>query len=266
MNDMIVDINAWSLAATYLLLIFPLAVVLHLRIPILKDIGLSILRMTLQLLFVGFYLQFVFELNHPLLTMGWLLTMITVADASILRGCGLNIRQFAWPLFLALFIGTAIPLFFMVGPLLNCWKCFDARYVIPLSGMIMGNCLRSNIIGMNNFYQAIVKDEKAYHQKLAQGARLHEALRPFFRNAVQASLMPTVANMATIGLVSLPGMMTGVILGGADPSTAIRYQIAIMIAIFSGTAIAIFLSLRLTVGRSFDAYGILDRRVFRRRS
>jgi putative ABC transport system permease protein len=69
--------------------------------------------------------------------------------------------------------------------------------------------------------------------------------------------------MATIGLVSLPGMMTGVILGGADPMTAIKYQIAIMIAIFSGTAITVALAIWLTMKSSFTAYGVLDYQIFK---
>jgi len=75
--------------------------------------------------------------------------------------------------------------------------------------------------------------------------------------------MPTVATMSTIGLVSLPGMMTGVIMGGADPMTAIKYQIAIMIAIFSGTAITVVLAILMTIKGSFTPFGILDRHAFK---
>ena len=68
--------------------------------------------------------------------------------------------------------------------------------------------------------------------------------------------------MATIGLVSLPGMMTGVILGGANPMTAIKYQIAIMIAIFSGTAITVWLAISLSIKATFTHYGMLDKGIF----
>jgi putative ABC transport system permease protein len=68
--------------------------------------------------------------------------------------------------------------------------------------------------------------------------------------------------MATLGLVSLPGMMTGIILAGADPVTAVKYQIAIMIAIFSGTAITVPLVIWLTMKSSFNGFGMLDRSVF----
>ena len=90
-----------------------------------------------------------------------------------------------------------------------------------------------------------------------------EATLPFLRDAFQSALAPTVATIATIGLVSLPGMMTGVILGGANPMTAIKYQIAIMLAILSGTAITVFLAIRMTMKNSFTPYGMLDRRIFK---
>ncbi len=259
----IVDISFLSLAVGYGLLIFPLSILLWYRIPIVGDTLWAIVRMTVQLLFVGLYLQVVFSLNNFWLNGAWLLIMIGVADTSITRGCGLRLGRFAGPLFLALLLGTAVPLFFFVGPILARPHLLDAQYAIPIGGMILGNCLRADIIGVSNFYRSVRKSEKAFLQALAQGARFSEATRPFLRDAVQAALAPTVATMATIGLVSLPGMMTGVILGGADPMTAIKYQIAIMIAIFSGTAITVALAIWLTMKSSFTAYGVLDCQIFK---
>lgn len=258
----IVDIHPLGLAAGYLLLLFPLGILLFQKVPLLKDTGIAVVRMTVQLLFVGFYLQVVFRLNNPWLNVAWLVVMITVADASILRGCRLRVRRFGLPLFAALLAGTAIPVLVFVGPILGRPMWLDAQYVIPIGGMILGNCLRADIIGVRSFYEAMGSSEKAYHHSLAQGARLHEALHPYFRDAIQSALLPTVASMTTIGLVSLPGMMTGVILAGADPFVAIKYQIGIMIAIFSGTAITVFLAIRLTIPGSFNGYGLLDRGIF----
>jgi len=259
----IVDISFLSLALGYGLLIFPLSILLWYRIPIVGDTLWAIVRMAVQLLFVGLYLQVGFSLNNFWLNGAWLLIMIGVADTSIIRGCGLRLGRFAGPLFLALLLGTAVPLFFFVGPILARPHLLDAQYAIPIGGMILGNCLRADIIGVSNLYRSVRKGEKAFLQALAQGARFSEATRPFLRDAVQAALAPTVATMATIRLVSLPGMMTGVILGGADPITAIKYQIAIMIAIFSGTVITIALAIWLTMKSSFTAYGVLDYQIFK---
>ncbi len=262
MND-IVNIGVWHLAAAYLLLAFPFAIMLWYRVPMIGETVVSLVRMTLQLIFVGLYLQVVFKLNNLWLSGAWLLIMITVADVSIVRSCSLKLARIAMPVFGALVAGTAIPLLLFVGLILQRDNLLDAQYAIPIGGMILGNCLRADIVGVRTFYENIRTGEKAFLQSLAQGALLHEATRPHVRKACRAALAPTVATMTTIGLVSLPGMMTGVILGGASPAIAIKYQIAIMISIFSGTSITLALGLWLTSKTSFTPPGPLDRTIFR---
>jgi len=259
----IVEIGLWQLAAAYLLLAFPLAIMLWYRIPMIGETAIALVRMTVQLIFVGLYLQVIFELNILWLSAAWLLVMVTVADVSIVRSCSLRLRPIALPLLAALAAGTAIPLLLFVGLILRRPNLMDAQYAIPIGGMILGNCLRADIVGIRTFYDGIRTGEKAFLQSLAQGALLHEATRPYLRKACQAALAPTVATMTTIGLVALPGMMTGAILGGAGPVTAIKYQIAIMISIFSGTTITLALGIYLTTKRSFTPYGPLDRSIFR---
>jgi len=258
----IVDIKMVRLAAYYGLLILPFGIMLWLRVPIIGKTILAIIRMTAQLLFVGLYLQVVFRLNNAWLNLLWLAVMVIVADISIARGCGLKPVKFILPLFGAVSLGAALPLALFVGPLLKRPDLLDARYIIPIGGMILGNCLRADIIGIKTFYEGIRKDEKRYLFSLSQGAGQNEATLPYLRDACAAALLPTVATIATIGLVALPGMMTGVILGGANPMTAIKYQIGIMIAIFSGTTITVVLAILMTAHRGFDPYGLLDPRIF----
>jgi putative ABC transport system permease protein len=258
-----VDIPITGLLAAYLLLLVPLGVIAWQRVPLMGKVLVAALRMTIQLLFVGLYLQVVFKLDSPWLNILWVLVMISVADVSIIRGCGLRVRTFAAPLGPALLLGTALPMLWFVGGVLRRPNLLEAQYVIPVGGMILGNCLRANIVGIRDFYQAIRRDEKAFRLVLAQGATLHEAVRPYLGNAFQAAVSPTIATMMAIGLVSLPGMMTGVILGGNDPMVAIKYQIGIMIAIFTGTAVTMPAAVLLTLRRSFSSYGNLDPRIFR---
>lgn len=254
-----VDISFGRLAAGYLLLLIPLAILLHQRVPIVRETGMAIVRMTVQLLLVGFYLQVVFQWNHPGVNLAWLVVMVLVADGSIVRGCGLRARTFAVPVFFAVLVGTLIPLLFFIGVILNHSNLLEAQFLIPIGGMVLGNCLRADIVGLRDFYDSVIRHEKAYHQSLAEGAQRSEALHPYLRDAIRSALLPTVATIATVGLVFLPGMMTGVILGGADPMTAIKVQIAIMIIIFSGTALTVYLALLWSIRGSFNGYGLLDR-------
>lgn len=249
------------LAAIGMLLI-PLGMMAHQRIPLIRQALVAVLRMTVQLLLVGLYLQWVFELDRWWITLPWLLVMVSAATVSTLRGSGLRARLLIMAAAPALLLGTAIPLFWFIGLVLRNPNVLEARYAIPVAGMILGNCLRANIVGIRDFYQQIRKDRKAYLLTLAQGATLCEAVCPYLRHSFQAAVAPTIATMMTIGVVSLPGMMTGVILGGADPVVAIRYQIGIMLAIFTGTTITVPMAIYFSLRRCFDGYGLLHDDVF----
>jgi putative ABC transport system permease protein len=126
-----------------------------------------------------------------------------------------------------------------------------------------GETQRADIIGIRTFYQSIRTGQKAYELALSQGATIAEAVRPYLRESIYQALTPTVATMANVGIVSLPGMMTGVIIGGNDPLTAIGYQIAIMLSIFTGTAITVFLAILLSARSAFSPYGILKQAIFK---
>ncbi|HOC26395.1 MAG TPA: ABC transporter permease, partial [bacterium] len=180
------EIGYGGLAAAHLLLLIPLAAMLWLRIPLVGQTLVSVVRMTVQLLLVGFYLQFLFRLGDWRLTALWLLIMIGVADLSILRGSRLCVRCFAGPLFLSLAAGTALPLFFFLGALLRLPDWMAPQYVVPIAGMILGNCLRADIIGIRTFYDAIRKSNRDYLRRLASGAGRAEAIRPYLRDACTA--------------------------------------------------------------------------------
>ena len=152
----IIDIGAVNLAFGYVLLIIPLAVIIWLKIPIVTETVVSIVRMTIQLLFVGFYLQVIFDLNNPWLNAARVLIMIIVADVSIARGAGVRISHFAVPLFVSLLAGMILPLLFFVGPIMLVPNLMDAQYIIPIGGMILGNCLRADIIGLSTFYLSLI--------------------------------------------------------------------------------------------------------------
>lgn len=263
MNGAAPEISGLGLAAAYLLLAAPLGAMLWLKAPLWKATLTGVTRMTFQLLFVGFYLEGVFRVNHPALTLLWLAAMILVADGAILRGCRLRWRRVGGAVGTALLLGTLGPLLFLLAVVLGNPPRLDARLAIPLGGMILGNCMRADIVGVRTFFGELRAHERLYLLDLADGASREEALNPFMRKAFETAIAPTLANMATIGLVSLPGMMTGVILGGAAPLTAILYQIVIMLAIYAGTAIAIPCAMHLAARRAFTPAGVLDPAVFR---
>ncbi len=246
------------------ILVFPVLIFRHLRLRLTKDLIISMLRMGVQLGLVAVYLEYIFKLDMLALNVAWVLVMIVVATGSILRQSGLSWRKCLW---------TILPAHLLTSLLILCGFLFvfdfgaisSARYLIPLMGMVLGNILRSNVVALDRFFSELRANEETYIQYLTLGASEAEAVRPFLRNALRAAVGPQLGTVATMGIVSLPGMMTGQILGGSSPAVAIAYQIMIMIAIFTAATVSAFLAVHFSRSVAFDACGRLDASVFLKR-
>lgn len=263
MNSQFNDIGWGALLLYYTMLLIPLAIFYNLRLGLTRSLIWSVLRMTVQLFLVGLYLEFLFSTNSLWLNLMWLFVMLTAANFKILGDGGIGLRRFVLPCMGALCLTTLTVSGLMILSLIQPDPWYDARYLIPIVGMILGNCLRGNILSVQHFYMGITKDVDVYRQRLSLGATRFEALRPWMAAAMSNACRQHLAGMATIGIVSLPGMMTGQILGGATPMAAIKYQLAIMIAIFVSLSLGAYLNLWLTIPRAFDRMGNLQEDVQR---
>lgn len=256
------DISLSRMALLYGLCLLPWSLLWLIGTQLSRDIATGIVRMTLQLGLVGFYIKTLFTLNNPWLNAAWILVMLIVADFSILRRAGLKTRYLVVSCFTAVAVSILLSTAYLVVLVIQPTHFYDARYIVPLAGMILGNCMQGNVIALERFFSAVRKNQNEYTTYLLLGASRWEALLPYFRQAVKAAINPSIANMATMGLVSLPGMMTGQILGGSDPWVAVKYQIAIMICIFTSSTLATILNLKLSLPIAFNEYDMLNERLF----
>lgn len=259
------DIALPQMALLYALCLMPWLLLWLIGLRLSRDIGIGILRMTIQLSLIGIYLKTLFDLNEPWLNGLWIFIMLLVADLTILRRAGIKARYFALATFTAVGSSILFATAYLVALVIQPEHFYDARYVVPLAGMILGNCLQGNVIALERFYSALRKNENEYTTYLMLGATRWEAVRPYFREAVKAAINPTIAGMATMGLVSLPGMMTGQILGGSEPWLAVKYQIAIMICIFFSSTVASVLNLKFSLNIAFNEFDVLKEEIFERR-
>lgn len=263
MNEPTATIGFWAMIFALLLVVPPLFIAWRLGLGQGQRILISTARMGVQLAFVGFYLHYIFELNHPLVNYVYLLLMTVVASFSAIKSCNLQWRIF----FVHFFLASALPMsaivFYFDWLIIDLNNLFDARYLIPIGGMLLGNTLRTNVIGVDRFFSSLQNSRETYQAMLAFGAAKSQALKPFYRDAVKAAINPMLATMATVGLVSLPGMMTGQILGGSLPVTAIKYQVAIMVAIFCNNALTVLLALRFVSPIAFDGFDNLRKDIFK---
>jgi len=257
-----VDLSFWSLLWMYALMLIPLGIFFYLQLGIIRDTIYSLLRMTVQLLLVGLYLKYIFQLNNFAFNALWVFVMLIAANLSVLGKSGLKRKLFFWRSFTGIAISTLLSSGWFILASIRPDPFYDARYLIPIAGMVLGNCQRSNVLSLERFYSGIRRNENEFMTFLMLGASLKEAVRPYLRDAMKASVNPSIATMATMGIVSLPGMMTGQILGGAMPMEAIKYQIGIMICIFASMVVAAFSNILLSLPVAFDDHQRLRQDIF----
>lgn len=251
------EISYFSILSLFILIIPIIIINIKLNIKINKKIFYAIGRMAIQLSLVGLFLQYIFKINNNFINLFYIVIMIVVASLSSIKSCNFNKKKFIIPLFLAFLIPNLVVLLFFNTFVIRSSYSFNAKFIIPIGGMLLGNTLSGNIICINNFYNLIRQNKNEYFYSLSLSGNKIESLTHYFKNALLASINPTIASIETIGLVSLPGMMTGQILGGTIPITAIKYQIAIMIAILIARYFSAWLSILFTSIIAFDEYDIL---------
>jgi putative ABC transport system permease protein len=260
----IIDIQLIDLALGFLILIIPIFLFLYYRVGVVKDTLISILRMILQLMLVAAYLEWIFDRNSAWINTFWVLIMISVGVLTTIKRVGLHWKHFVLPFFIAGLTSVVIIDTFFLGLVIKLDYVFDARYFIPITGMILGNSINHNVVGLSTYFNALFEKSELYYFLLTNTGNDKLTKRPFIADAIKQGMNPLIATMSVIGLISLPGMMTGQILGGSSPIIAIKYQIMIMLAIFAGCTINLVMSIFISNAFVFDAYGRFRESVLKR--
>lgn len=251
------DISWLDLFLGFSLLIIPFAILWYYKTGLLKNAVIAVVRMTVQLFLVGLYLGWLFELNSIWVNIGWVFVMVLINAFTISDRSELKFRTFALPVTAGTLVSLLIVDSFFLGLTVRLENIFDARYFVAITGMIMGNTIERNIIALNSFYKSVARDRLRYNFALACGATKNEATKPFIREAMRKSFNPQLASMSIMGIIALPGIMTGQILGGSSPQIAVKYQIMLILMIFVASVITVAVSIHIANYFVFDKYGNL---------
>lgn len=204
----------------------------------------SIARMLLQLMLVGYALLWVFQQASP-----FFVSLIVVVMMLAASWLALNVvRQRHWQLYscavLSIFLGGGLVLLFVTQGVLRIDPWYDPRYLIPLGGMIFSSSMTAISLALERYVSELKHGDKAMGKddKDKTSAAIDESLRrkKAKHTALNAAMIPVINSMLAVGVVSLPGMMTGQILSGVEPYIAARYQILVMTMVFSATGFTVF--------------------------
>jgi len=231
------DISHAALLITGVFLLFPLWVSHRHQLGIAKEIALSSLRGAVQLVLIGYVIGYIFSIESWLLLALFILAMIVIAGlTSARRG-----KQYAhaFPIACAAILAAeAVSLavwltFFIIEP--------KAQYVLPMSGMIIGSSMTVASLTFERMLSEFQLTKPLILAKLALGASPRQACQELMENTIKAALIPNIESMKSLGLIHLPGMMTGAIIAGASPLIAVKYQLVILLTAMSTAAITAIL-------------------------
>lgn len=211
------------------------SVAFHLKLE--RDLLWGTVRTFAQLFMVGYALKYVFLINHPAPILGIYIWMIFWAARAVRS----RVNDKKIPIFIPTFITMALSYVLITSVvtsvIIRVEPWYEPRYFIPLGGMIIGNSMNAVSITLDRMLSDIKSFRQEIELSFCLGATYQEATTDILRNAIKAGMIPSINALMTVGLVSLPGMMTGQILAGSPPLTAVKYQIVVMLMLAASTAI-----------------------------
>ena len=253
MTQPIIEIGPLQLALCLVFVLLAGLTSFSYRLGLEKDLLVGTVRTFVQLFLMGFVLKFVFAVN-----VGWLVLLIfaTMAAAAVhtIRG---RVKErsipFVVPTFISMILTYSLVSMLVTGVIVGAKPWWTPQYFIPLAGMIVGNSMTAIAICLERLFSDLKSRHAEVEMRLGLGADYREASQDILRGAIMAGMIPSINSLMSVGLVSLPGMMTGQILSGTDPLIAIRYQIVVMLMLVASTSMGALIVTNLVRKRCFSA-------------
>ncbi|OCA83716.1 ABC transporter permease [Pseudobacillus wudalianchiensis] len=215
-----------------------------------KDIVIATVRSSIQLLIIGYVLTFIFSADNPFFMVLMILLMILAAAQNIVKKKH-QIPGLMWRVIVTLLTIEAVTMLFLMG--LNIIPPAP-RYVITFSGMIIGSSMVIANLFLNRLRAEVRNRKEEIAVILSLGGTAGQAMAAILKDVIRASMIPTIESTKTMGLVQLPGMMTGQIIGGADPAEAVRFQLVIVFSLLAAAALTSIILSRLVYPALFNEY------------
>ncbi|REH96159.1 iron export ABC transporter permease subunit FetB [Staphylococcus felis] len=238
-----------SLLLTSLLLLIPILISFKERLHIAKDLMIAAVRAVIQLVIIGYLLEFVFRLEEV-----WIVLILIVV---IMINAALNTRRRASPVmnhvFLISFAGIATgAVLSLGGVLLTGAISFKPNEIIPIAGMVGSNDMIAINLSYQNLNRIFTKETDSIESKLSLGATPSLAAKDAIRESIKVAIVPTIDSVKTYGLVSIPGMMTGLIIAGVPPLQAIKFQLMVVFIHTTATIISALVATYLSYKQFFN--------------
>jgi len=232
-----VQISIPSLALSLIFVVVSLVITFGMKLRMWKEILLATVRTILQLLLAGVVLVFIFRWNIWYVTVMLLVVMIVIAAFESMRKQRHKSVGMFFMIALGLVAASAFSLVIILAFVVKAKPWYEPQYLVSMGGMVIGNSMSAAALVLNRMWGDLKLRQKEVEAYLALGASPYQAAGASIREAVKMALIPTINAMMVVGVVKLPGIMTGQIMAGQPPASAIRYQIVVMFLILGAATI-----------------------------
>ncbi len=244
-----VAVPSWTgVAASFVLVLVAIAVAARRRLGLTRELTVAAARSGVQLVAVGALLGWLFTHAGVLGALAWVLAMVLVAgQVAGRRGRGLHGPRASAT------VGVGVATLTTLG-LLELLQVMPSqpRVLVPVGGMVVSSAMQGASLVLRRLREQAVEARPAVEARLALGLSPEESFAPALRSTLRTALVPTVDSTKVVGLISLPGAMTGLILAGVAPLTAIRYQLVVMWMLLAAVAVSALATARVALRGMFD--------------
>jgi len=220
-----------------------------------KTLWIAATRMVVQLLFMGVWLTYVFNADNPLWIVLVGVIMLTAAGYEITKRQQYRFQKLNGLLigFLALSMTSLVLLMGVLTFVIQPSPWYEPQYAIPLLGMLLGNSMTAIGLGLDTLTRSAVQSKAKIEAQLALGKTAKQSMNFIRQQSLHSAMIPIINMLVAAGIISLPGMMTGQILAGADPMEAVKYQIMSMLLIAASTGFGTLIAVHLASRKLFDS-------------
>jgi putative ABC transport system permease protein len=241
--DSLIELDAIRIAWAVGLMAIAAGLALWQRLGLAKDLVIATFRTIVQLLGVGYVLAIVFEWRHPIAVLGVIGVMLTIAAIVTRNQIGKKIPRALILIWGSLLAATAATMIYTTSLVIRPDTWYEPQYIIPLASIVLGNAMNGAAIAGERLVNTLKNSRVEIETYLSLGATPRQAIAQYQLEAIRAGLIPTLNAMMVVGIVKLPGIITGQILSGVDPLNAALYQMLIMFMLaFSTLLTAIFVT------------------------
>lgn len=248
----IIDISYGQLMLSLVFILISGIASIKLKLGLEKDMIWGTARTFAQLFIIGYVLKYVFAIGNAYLVLLLFTGMILFAAYTIKGRVKERSVAYFIPTFISMFFSYMLVTIVVTSLIVNVQPWYLPQYFIPIGGMVVGNSMSAIAISLERIFSDIRKRREEIELYLSLGANHREATEDLTKEAIKAGMIPSINSMMAVGIVFLPGMMTGQILAGADPIISIKYQIVVMLMIVGSTALGSIIVAYIVRGQCFS--------------